>query len=167
MARSRRRDGAANPLGLLLAIIGATTMAISTFLPLTEPVEVFGTVRSNTLIQHGGWWLIAAALGIAVSAYWVSRRNAHAWMLPVLGSIGAGAWVVYLAVGKSYRTVYRVDATGMPDVTQPGVVAPFGIALYVAGAGAAIALIGSFITRFGALRVFDLLLAGSERHPGY
>ena len=47
-------------------------------------------------------------------------------------------------------------------MTQPGVVVLLGIALYVTGAGAVIALIGSFITRFGALRVFDLLLAGSK-----
>ena len=160
-------SGAGNPLGLGVAVIGATTMAISTFLPLTEPVEVFGTVRSNTLIQHGGWWLIAAALGIVISAYWVSRRNAATWILPVMGSIGAGAWIAYLAAGKSSRTLYPVDASGLPDMAQPGVVAPFGVALYVAGAGAAIALIGSIITRFGALRVFDLLLAGASRHPGY
>ena len=162
MARNRRRDGAGNPLGLVVAIIGATTMAISTFLPLTEPVDVFGSARSNTLIQHGGWWLIAAALGIAVSAYWVSQRNADIWILPVLGSIGAGAWITYLAVGKGSRTLYPVDASGLPDMTQPGVVAPLGIAVYVTGVGAAVALIGSLITRFGALRVFDLLLAGSE-----
>lgn len=162
MARNRRRDGAGNPVGLVLAIIGASTMAISTFLPLTEPVDVFGIVRSNTLIQHGGWWLTAAALGVAVSAYWVSQRNADTWILPVLGSIGAGSWIVYLAAGKGSRTLYPVDASGLPDMTQPGVVALLGIALYVTGAGAVIALIGSFITRFGALRVFDLLLAGSK-----
>jgi hypothetical protein len=161
MARNRCRAGAGNPLGLVLAIIGTTAMAISTFLPLTKPVDVFGTVRSTTLIEHGGWWLIAAALGIAVTAYWVSQRNAHAWILPVFGSIGAGAWIAYLAAGKGSRTLYPVDASGLPDMTQPGVVAPFGIALYVTGAGAAIALIGSFITRFGALRVFDLFLEGS------
>jgi hypothetical protein len=162
MARNRRRGGAGNPLGLVLAIIGATTMAISTFLPLTKPVDVFGIVRSSALIQHGGWWLIAAALGIAASAYWVSQRNAATWILPVLGSIGAGAWIAYLAVGKGSRTLYPVDASGLPDMTQPGVVAPFGIALYVTGAGAVLAFIGSLIIRFGALRVFDLLLVGSK-----
>jgi hypothetical protein len=162
-----KTSAAGNPLGLGVAIIGATALAISAFLPLTEPVEVSGTVRSNTFIQHGGWWLIGAALGIAVSVYWVSRRNAGVWILPVLGSIGAGAWIAYLAVGKGSRTLYPVGASGLPDMTQQGVVAPLGIALYVAGAGAVIALIGSLITRFGALRVFDLLLAGSQRHPGY
>jgi hypothetical protein len=160
-------SGAGNPIGLGVAIIGATTMAVSTYLPLTEPVEVSGTVRTNTLIQHGGWWFIAAALGIAVSAYWVSQRNAKIWILPVSGSIGAGAWIAYLAVSKGSRTLYPLDASGLPDMTQSGVVAPLGIALYVAGAGAAIALVGSSITRFGALRVFDLLLVGSQRHPGY
>ena len=101
-----KTSGAGNPLGLGVVIIGATTMAISAFLPLTEPVEIFGTVRSNTLIQHGGWWLIAAALGIALSAYWVSQRNADTWILPVLGSIGAGAWIAYLAAGTGPRTLY-------------------------------------------------------------
>ena len=166
MARNRRRDGAGNPLGLVLAIIGATTMAISTFLPLTEPVDVFGTVRSNTLIQHGGWWLIAAALGIAVSAYWVSQRNADTWILPVLGSSGAGAWIAYLAAGKGSRTLYPVDASGLPDMTQPGVVAPRHRSV-CRRCRRRHRLDRRAITRFGALRVLDLLLAGSDATPGH
>lgn len=44
-------------------IVGAFAMALSTFLPLDQPTGVFRMVEDNTLIQHGGWMLIALALG--------------------------------------------------------------------------------------------------------
>jgi hypothetical protein len=45
-----------------LVIVGAVAMAIATFLPLNEAVGVFSMIRSNTLIQSGGWTLIALAV---------------------------------------------------------------------------------------------------------
>ena len=50
---------------------------------------------------------------------------------------------------KGIRTLYPLGADGGANVTQPGVVALLGIALYVAGAGAASSLIGSLILKFG------------------
>jgi len=52
-------------------------------------------------------------------------------------------------VDKGIRTLYPLGADGGANVTQPGVVALLGIALYVAGAGAASSLIGSLILKFG------------------
>ena len=52
-----------------LIIVGAAAMAISAFLPHVEPTGAFRMVEDNTLIQHGGWMLIALAFGIAASGY--------------------------------------------------------------------------------------------------
>ncbi len=57
-------------------------MAISTFLPLVEPIGAFHRVQGNTLIQHGGWMLVAVALGIAASGYRASQgRWTARWAL--------------------------------------------------------------------------------------
>ena len=58
----------------------------------------------------------------------------------------AGALLVGLANSKDIRTLYPVVG-GEPDTSQPAVVAALGIALYVAGAGVAVALIGSLMLR--------------------
>jgi hypothetical protein len=50
-------------------IVGAAAMTISAFLPHVEPTGAFRMVEDNTLIQHGGWMLIALAFGIAASGY--------------------------------------------------------------------------------------------------
>jgi hypothetical protein len=46
----------------------------------------------------------------------------------------SGIW----ATDKCFRTLYPIGADGGPDTSQPGVVAPLGIALYVAGADVAV-----------------------------
>jgi hypothetical protein len=56
----------------------------------------------------------------------------------------SGIW----ATDKCFRTLYPIGADGGPDTSQPGVVAPLGIALYVAGADVAVALVGSLMLRF-------------------
>jgi hypothetical protein len=137
------RAASDNPLGLGLIIVGAVAMAISAFLPLVEPINAFRMVEDNTLIQHGGWWLIAAALGIAASGYRVSRGGSTARWAPVVLCVIAAALVVFNANDKDMRTLYPVGPDGNPITTQPGVVANLGIAIYVAGAGVAAAFIGS------------------------
>jgi hypothetical protein len=116
-------------------------------LPLDEPTGVFRLVTSNTLIQHGGWTLIAAAVGVAASGFWVSQRNSDAWVLPVVLCVLAGIGIVIWATDKGLRTLYPVGADGAIDTSKPGVVASLGIALYVAGAGVAVALVGSLMLR--------------------
>jgi hypothetical protein len=120
-------------------------MAISTFLPLVEPINAFRRVEDNTLIQHDGWMLIALTLGIAASGYRVSRGGSTVRWVPIVLCVLAAGLIVFYANDKDLRTLYPVGPNGNPITTQPGMVANLGIAIYVAGAGVAAALIGSVI----------------------
>jgi hypothetical protein len=73
--------GPGNPLALGLVIVGAAAMALAAFLPLDEPNGVFGMVAHNTLIQHGGWTLIALAIGIAATGSERGGFSARCWSL--------------------------------------------------------------------------------------
>jgi len=139
-----------NPLGLGLVIVGAAALAISTFLPLVEPVSALRMVEHNSLIQHGGWPLIALALGIAASGYRASRGKPIEILVPlVLCTIGA-VLLIGDATDTGMRTLYPVQLNGTVDTSQPGTVASLGIAIYVAGAGIAAAFIGSLLIPQGA-----------------
>ena len=83
-----------NTLALGLIIVGAVALAISTFLPLVEPTGTFRMVEHNTLIQRGGWLLIALALGIAVSGYRVSQGRWTARWVPIALCVSAAALIV-------------------------------------------------------------------------
>jgi hypothetical protein len=137
------RAASDDPRGLGLIIVGAVTIAISAFLPLVEPTGVFRRVEHNTLIQHGGWMLIALALGIAASGYRVRQDRWRAGWVPIVLCVIAAGLIVLTANDKGLRTVYPLDPNGTPDTSQPGTAASLGIAIYVAGAGVAAALIGS------------------------
>ena len=137
------RAASDNPLALGLIIVGAVALAISTFLPLVEPMGTFRMVEHNTLIQRGGWLLIALALGIAVSGYRVSQGRWTARWVPIVLCVLAAGLIVLNANDKDLRTLYPVGPDGNPITTQPGMVANLGIAIYVAGAGVAAAFIGS------------------------
>jgi hypothetical protein len=145
------KAGSENPLGLGLIILGAIVMAIAAFLPFAEPIGPFAVVRSNTLIQHDGWPLIVMAIAIAASGYRVSKRNAKEWMVPTILCLIAAVGTVFIANYKDLRTLYPVGPNGVPDTSQPGMVATLGIATYVAGAGVVAALIGSLILRQSTL----------------
>jgi ribosomal protein L37AE/L43A len=136
-------------------IVGAFAMAISTFLPLDQPTGVFRMVEDNTLIQHGGWMLIALALGAAVWGYRVSQGRSTARWAPIIFCIIAAAYIVFIGSDKSVRTLYPVGPDGNPITTQPGIVANLGIAIYVAGAGVAAALMGSVMLLQSAKQALD------------
>ena len=135
------RAASDNPFGLGLIIVGAVIMAISTFLPLVEPTGRFRMVEHNTLIQRGGWLLIALALGVAVSGYRVSQGRWTAQWVPIVLCASAAGLIVLNY--KDLLTLYPVGPDGNPITTEPGMVATPGIAIYVAGAGIAAASIGS------------------------
>lgn len=139
--------GPGNPLALGLVIVGALAMALAAFLPLDEPTGLFGMVRDNTLIQHGGWTLIALAVGIAASGFRASQRKGNWWVLPVVLCVLAAIALANWATDKDLRTLYPIGANGNLDTSQPGMVASLGIAIYVAGAGVALALVGSLMLR--------------------
>jgi hypothetical protein len=75
-------------------------MAIAAFLPLDEPTGAFRMVQANTLIQHGGWILIALALGIAESGYRVNRSGT-ARRVPAVETAGN----VYVTDGNHNRVL--------------------------------------------------------------
>jgi hypothetical protein len=128
-------------------MVGAAAMAIAAFLPLDEPNSVFRAVEHNTLIQNGGVLLVAFAVGIAASGFQASQRRGNWLALPIVLCILAGLAIVRWASNKDLRTLYPVGLDGSVDTSKPGTVAPLGIALYVAGAGVAVALIGSVMLR--------------------
>ena len=110
-------------------------MAIAAFLPHDEPARVFRMVENNTLIQHGGWLLIAFAVGIAAAGFRDSQRQGNGWAFPVVLCVLAAIRIVMWATDKGLRTLYPVGPGGTPITSQPGTVIPVGIAVYVAGAG--------------------------------
>jgi predicted RNA-binding Zn-ribbon protein involved in translation (DUF1610 family) len=145
-------------------IVGAAAMAIAAFLPLDEPTGVLRMVSTNTLIQHGGGWeLIGLAVGIAASGFWASQRDGK-WPLTVVLCLIAAAEILYWFTSTDLRTLYPVRPDGSPDTSQPGTVTDLGIALYVAGAGVALALIGMVMIRQTQLsaREDDHLVAASD-----
>jgi hypothetical protein len=149
------RGASDNPLGLGLVIVGAVAMAISAFLPLVEPISALRRVEDNTLIQHGGWTLIALALGIAASGYRVSRGRWREGWVPIVPCVMAAVLIVLTANDKDSRTLYPVGPDGTPITTQPGMVANLGIAIYVAGVGVAAAFIGSVMLLRSAKHELD------------
>jgi hypothetical protein len=144
------RAASDNPLAVGLVMVGAAAIAIAAFLPLDQPTGVFRMVEDNTLIQHGGWWLIALALGIAASGCSVNRGRMRQPWLPILLCVITAAVVIGIGNAKSLRTLYPVGPNGIPDTSKPGMVASLGIAVYVAGTGVAAALIGSLMLRQSA-----------------
>jgi hypothetical protein len=139
------RTGSESPLGLGLVMVGAFALAVAAFLPLDEPTGLFRRIEDNTPIQHGGWTLIALALGIAASGYRVSQGSRGMRWAPITLCAVAAALTVYMANDKDFRTLYPVRPDGTVDSSQPGMAAALGIAVYVAGAGVAAAAIGSLI----------------------
>lgn len=131
-------------LGLGLVVVGATALAISVFLPLTERAGIFSLVQNNSLIQHGGWILLIFAIGIAASGVRASQGKSYQWIWCLSGCVLTGAILIFIATDEGTRTLYPVGPDGAADASQPGIVAPLGIAVYVAGAGVAAAAIGAF-----------------------
>jgi hypothetical protein len=139
--------GAGNPLALGLVIVGAAAIALAAFLPLDEPANAFRMVEHNTLIQHGGWQLIVLAVAIAAGGFRVNQRDGNGWPWPVVGCVFVAIRIIMWATDKDLRTLYPVGPDGNPITSQPGTVVPLGIAIYVAGVGVGVALIGSLMLR--------------------
>jgi hypothetical protein len=128
-------------------LVGAAAMAIAAFLPLVEPTGLFHMVQDNTLIQYDGWELIALAVGIAAGGFRASQGRRQWWWLSAGMCLIAVAQIAVWFMDKGLRTLYPVGSDGKTDTSLPGIEATLGIALYVAGAGVALALIGSVMLR--------------------
>jgi uncharacterized membrane protein YidH (DUF202 family) len=135
-----------NPVALGLVMIGAAVMAIATFLPLYEPAGLFRMIQENSLIQHGGWLVIVAAIAIAATGY--GARNGKGWGAPFGIGLLAAAGLALFAMDKNQRTLYPVNPiNGTIDSSRPGTVADFGIGIYVAGLGIAMVVVGALMLR--------------------
>lgn len=121
-------------------------MVIASFLPLYESPR-FARIESNTLIQQGGWLLVLVALGIAVTGYRLDQGQSKSATPSIVLSLLAGGYAAVLASDTGSRTLYPLTADGVPDTSQPGVVAALGTGVYLAGLSAAAALIGALMLR--------------------
>jgi predicted RNA-binding Zn-ribbon protein involved in translation (DUF1610 family) len=138
--------GTANPLGLGLVLIGSVVMAVAAFLPLDD-VAGQGQVRENSLIQHGGWMLILTAVLIAAGTFRALQRKGYYWLLPFGFCLYAVYRIFDWGIDKDLRTLYPVKQDGSLDTSTSGTLVPLGIAVYVAGAGVALALFGLLVLR--------------------
>ncbi|MGA9314516.1 MAG: hypothetical protein WBV77_07805 [Solirubrobacteraceae bacterium] len=145
---------AISPVAAGTAAGGGVLLALASFLPLDQPSGAFARVQSNTLIQHGYWWVLIGAAAIALAAlraYTTGKRSETTSVL-VLGVIAA-VLVIYAAQDTSLRTLYPIGAGGEPETSATGIVVPLGIAIYVAGAGVLLALLGGWMMRQTAAAV--------------
>ncbi len=134
-----------NPMALGLVLLGSLAMVIATFLPLNESGS-YRRIEDNTLIQHGGWMLIALAIWIAAAGYYVDLGTQQA-ALVIVPCVLAGLLVAYLGVTEGTQTLYPVGADGVPDTTRPGTTATMGIGIYLAGVAVAAAFVGALMLR--------------------
>jgi hypothetical protein len=130
-----------SPVGIGLSVVGGAMIAVSAFLPLDEPDNALTRVSANTLIQHGGWWLIAIGAVIALAAVASKRRV----LAVIILSIIASAIVVHFGTDTTLRTLYPIGSNGEAQEGSNGTVVPLGIAIYIAGAGASLAFIGGLV----------------------
>jgi len=65
-------------LGTVIVAAGALITTVATFLPWEESPS-FRAIEHNTLIQQGGWILIALSLAAAASAFGVGSGKTDKW----------------------------------------------------------------------------------------
>jgi ribosomal protein S27E len=126
-------------LGFALVALGALTVTIATFLPWEESPS-YRAIEHNTLIQQGGWIVIALSLAAAASAFGVGSGKTDKWWGPLILIVLCAIFL--LIDGSSSETLYPVKLDGEVDTSQPGVTASHGIAIYVAWLGVALMAIG-------------------------
>ncbi|MDX1882689.1 hypothetical protein [Mycolicibacterium sp. 120270] len=133
-------------------MFGAALMIISTFLPLFEPSGYFIRIQENTLIQHGGWVVIVAALAI-VGCGVSDARQANEWTLTAaVAGIAAALGLAVVTLYPDFRTLCSVGVLdGQLDESSCHT-APFGVAIYVAFVGVGIAFVGALLLKGAALQ---------------
>lgn len=156
--------------GIALAMLGAIALITSVFLPLDEAPNAIVTIQKNTFIQHGHWEFLAGGVVIALVALRSYISGWRTWTIAVLGLI-AGGLATVAATNKGLRTLVSLHG----GVESSPEVVPSGIAIYVAGAGAALALVGGWIAWRTATHVMrcpdcaEKMLAEAHvcKHCGY
>jgi hypothetical protein len=157
---------AVSPVAAGTAAVGGALLALASFLPLDEPSGAFARVQSNTLIQHGYWWVLigAAAIVLAALRAYTTGKHSEATSVLVLGVIAA-AFVIYAAQDTSLRTLYPIGVGGEAETSATATVVPLGIAIYVAGAGVLLALLGGWTMRQTAAAVPAIQPEATTRCP--
>lgn len=137
-----------NLAGAIIASLGGIIVAIAPFLPLVEPTTVLTAVRGNTLVQSGEWQFVVFGAGVVLAAiaYYTEAKRRYAWSVILLGLLTAGS-VVHVATDKSARTLYSLSESGAAE--GHGTVVPFALAIYLAGVGALLVLLGGWTMRRG------------------
>lgn len=139
-AEAQRERHIVNPVGIGLAVLGGVLLAVSVFLPLDEPSNIFERIQKNTLIQHEGWLLILIGAVIVLAAVSPDHKSVAVCVLSMI----AGGLIVYFGLDKSLRTLYPIGSGGEAEATGKGTIVPLGLAIYVAGAGALLAFAGGW-----------------------
>ena len=134
-----------NPLALGLVLLGSLAMVIATFLPLNQS-GTYRRIEDNTLIQNGGWMLIALALWIAIGGYLVDQGRQRV-ALVIVPCVLAAVLVIFTGMTAGTQTLYPVGRDGNPDTSLPGTTATMGIGIYLAGVAVAVAFTGALMLR--------------------
>lgn len=132
---------AANPVGLVLVLLGCVAIVVSLFLPYYDDANVDG---GNSAIQQDKVMLILVlwACLLALTTYRASlgrRPRLWSFLWPVLVAVSAG-------FALDGDTLYPV-IDGEADTTQDGYHVSAGIASYVMAAGAGLSLLGLIMLR--------------------
>jgi PknH-like extracellular domain len=165
----------ANPLWVGLVLVGAAALVVSMFLPFAQPAGGVPIVGNNNLYEQIGWKGFFIPFFLALSGYQAGQGKRSArWSLIFVCAIAA-IGIVLLVNAKGLRTLYPVGAGGAVDTSQPGLVTDLGIAIYVAGAGVAVAFLGALglfqsagkeVANVGSTRQRQTRVApGPERNP--
>jgi hypothetical protein len=136
-----------NPLGLGLAIAGASAAVLSIFLPLLQATGLFAGVASNSLVQSAGGIaarVVALAIVVLALTYRYHRTRSASWGVMVVGILVIVGAIVD-GQNDDLTTLYALDESGDPILSGDSVTAKLGIALYVTGVGGALAALGGLL----------------------
>jgi hypothetical protein len=140
-AEPPRRVGAVVPI---LGVSGAVLAIAGAFLPFDDIPGAFSNIAKGNLVQHvDGYVLIAFAVGLAITAYHAYAERVRS-AGPVLFSLAVLSVVVYDSAQQPPRTLSR-GGPDSPDLIAATIHTSLGIAVYVAGAGAALGLLAGVI----------------------
>jgi len=129
-----------NTTATVLSGTGGALVALSTFLPLASGSGRFTAVQANSIIQHGGWFLLLLGVGLTIPPRKELGRYAPFAAAPIW--VIAAIIVGTIATDDNSRTLYPVGTDGAIERSGVHATAPLGIAVYVAGLGLALALAG-------------------------
>ncbi len=136
-----RRDEA---VAIGICITAAAGIVIALFLQMGDPSSTpFSGLAQNSMIEHGGWWLIVIALGILLAT--TGRKStADRVVIFVSGLVVVGFSARLILVHGALK-FFPLDSTGNTDMSMPGFAAKPGIGVWVLGVSGALAGAGAIL----------------------